>query len=74
MFAQPAATFPLTLRALRINKLFKARDEYWITGKFPKKTIKNWSEKRIIFIFIMIGIFALSICFIISSSLSNTES
>ena len=50
------AIFPFTLRALRIRKLFYARDRYWLTDKMPKEQIKNLSEIKIIKTFVKIGL------------------
>jgi len=38
-FSEPLALIPYLLRALRIRKLFEAREIYCDTGKMAKKTI-----------------------------------
>jgi len=61
----PMAIFPFALRALRIRRLFAARDKYWITDKMPKEQIKEICEMRIIKTFVKIGISMLIIYIIL---------
>ena len=59
------AIFPFTLRALRIRRLFAARDKYWITDKMPKEKIKEICEIKIIKTFAKIGILVIIIYIIL---------
>ena len=40
---------PYVLRSLRIRHMFNLRDKFCENQKFPKKSINNWSENRLIF-------------------------
>lgn len=48
------AILPYLLRSLRIQKVFEAREIYYITDEIPKKIIHKWSEERILKIFLPI--------------------
>ena len=56
-FSEPLAFLPFILRAVRISKLFEAREIYCDTDKMPKDMIWRWKEANIIkkfFIFLML--------------------
>lgn len=54
------AIFPYFLRALRIKKMFDARESYWQseliqqTPIMPKRMIAKWEENRVMCIFLVI--------------------
>ena len=50
-FSEVLAIVPYLLRALRIQKMFKAREIYCETDAMPKRLIWNWREARVIRIF-----------------------
>ena len=54
-FSEFLAIVPYLLRALRIKKLFDAREVYCDSGKMPKKVIWKWRERNVIKWF-MIGL------------------
>lgn len=47
-FSEPLAFAPFILRALRIKKMFDAREQYCETDKMPKELIWQWREANII--------------------------
>ena len=51
-FSEVLALAPYILRAIRIQKMFKAREMYDKDGRIPRKLIKKWNEILIIKIFI----------------------
>ena len=59
-FSEFLAIVPYLLRALRIKKLFDAREVYCDTDKMPKKEIWNWREGNVIKWF-MIGLISFSV-------------
>jgi hypothetical protein len=46
----PLVTLPYLLRSIRIYKMFKAREEFCITEKLPRKTIHRWSERNMLIV------------------------
>jgi len=56
-YSEFLAIVPYLLRALRIKKLFDAREVYCDTGKMPKKVIWKWREGNVAqwFMFGLIG-------------------
>ena len=47
-FSEPLALIPYLLRAMRIKKIFEARDIYYESDKMPKKMIAKWKENVLI--------------------------
>jgi len=53
-FSEPLAFMPFILRAVRISKLFEAREIYCETDKMPKDMIWKWREANIIKKFLLL--------------------
>ena len=64
-FSEFTAIVPYLLRALRIKKLFDAREIYCDQNKMPRDLIWKWREKNLIKWFLVgIAVFGLSSIFI----------
>jgi len=53
-FSEFLAIVPYLLRALRVKKLFDAREVYCDTDKMPRNEIWNWRENNVIKWFLII--------------------
>lgn len=53
-FSEILAITPYLLRSLRIQKMFEAREHYYMKDEIPKAKIKKWNEARILKIFFAI--------------------
>lgn len=53
-FSEPLAIIPYLLRALRVKKLFDAREIYCDTDKMPRKFICMWRENNLIKKFLLV--------------------
>ena len=47
-FSEILASLPYLLRSLRIQKMFEAREIYYLNDRIPKQMIAKWDEVRII--------------------------
>ena len=53
-FSELLAITPYVLRSLRIQKMFEAREHYYMKDEIPKQRIRRWNEGRILKIFFSI--------------------